>query len=304
MPNKGKAPGPSPHSRGRFEVVARLLNVSKFFDSLWNGDFVWALRNVTFEVRRGEVLGLLGPSGSGKSTALQMLAGKLRPVEGKVEVFGRSPRSRWAKARIGYLPQRADASTRFERSSLRGLFNRLLGISSGQSLPAGVGFMHALRNKPDLILLDDPFDAVNTTANLAIREKIRALAQNGRTIVVTSSLLSEVHGLCDRLAVFSAGTVMALGTVNELLADAHALNFLAPVLPQTLSRRLREMIRESLSEPPSRESASSALLPPDSVPATPPVTQIRQVADSQQPANKALNGIDYQRLDELTRGAD
>ncbi len=82
------------------EPVAFMHGVGRFFDHF---GLVRALIDVSFDVRRGEVFGLLGPKGSGKSTTLRILAGRLRPSEGKVKVFARSPRSRRARARIGYL---------------------------------------------------------------------------------------------------------------------------------------------------------------------------------------------------------
>src|ERR1017187_10740598 len=88
----------------RRERVAWMQGVSRYFDK---PGFVRALTNVSFEVRRGEVFGLLGPSGSGKSTTLRVLAGRLPPSEGKARVFGRSPRRHSARMRVGYLPQRA-----------------------------------------------------------------------------------------------------------------------------------------------------------------------------------------------------
>src|SRR5258708_5916519 len=97
-----------------------------------------ALDGVSFEVRRGEVFGLLGPDGCGKSTTLKLLAGKLKPTEGKAEIFGRSPRRRSIKARIGYAPQIAEAEGKrgFARlmSAISGLFaNRARGIGSAHS---------------------------------------------------------------------------------------------------------------------------------------------------------------------------
>ena len=87
----------------RREVVAWMRGVSRYFET---PRFVRALTDVSFEVRRGEVFGLLGPSGSGKTTTIRILAGRLSPSEGKARVFGRSPRRHSARMRVGYLPQR------------------------------------------------------------------------------------------------------------------------------------------------------------------------------------------------------
>src|SRR5438132_1596661 len=93
---------PSTLSNVPREIVATMRHVSRYFE---NPGFVRALLNATFEIRRGEIFGILGPKGSGKSTALRILAGRLSTSEGKARVFGRSPRRSGVKARIGYLPQ-------------------------------------------------------------------------------------------------------------------------------------------------------------------------------------------------------
>ena len=147
---------------GQLEVVAGLYNVSKFFDSFWGGNLARALTRVTFEVRRGEILGLLGPAGAGKTTAIRILAGKLRAMEGKAEVFGRSPRSGAVKARVGHLPARERASTGAAAKGLRESFNELIEpASAAAARAAGAGLMQALLNNPDLLLLDDVFSGLD-----------------------------------------------------------------------------------------------------------------------------------------------
>src|ERR1700757_983997 len=84
----------------RREIVASMQGVSRHFE---RPSFVSALRRVSFGIHQGEIFGLLRPGDSGKSTILRILAGRLRPSEGKVKVFGRSPRQRSVKARVGFL---------------------------------------------------------------------------------------------------------------------------------------------------------------------------------------------------------
>jgi ABC-2 type transport system ATP-binding protein len=80
-------------------------NVTKVFRDFWHRPKVTAVREVSFEVKRGEVFGLLGPNGSGKSTTIKMMLGLLHPTRGHLRVLGRSPREVRAKARVGYLPE-------------------------------------------------------------------------------------------------------------------------------------------------------------------------------------------------------
>jgi ABC-2 type transport system ATP-binding protein len=87
------------------DVVIAVRGLTKVFKDFWGRPKARAVDNVDFEVRRGEVFGLLGPNGSGKSTTVKLLLGLLHPSSGHIEVFGRSPRHVATKSRIGYLPE-------------------------------------------------------------------------------------------------------------------------------------------------------------------------------------------------------
>src|SRR5436190_7866458 len=87
------------------EVVVSVRGLTKVFKDFWGRPKARAVDDVSFEVRRGEVFGLLGPNGSGKSTTVKLLLGLLHATRGQIEVFGRSPRHVATKARIGYLPE-------------------------------------------------------------------------------------------------------------------------------------------------------------------------------------------------------
>src|SRR5437773_2285091 len=96
---------PTPRSTQAGEVVVNVRGLTKVFRDFWGRPKARAVDDVNFEVRRGEVFGLLGPNGSGKSTTVKMLLGLLYPTRGHIEVFGHSPRHVQTKARIGYLPE-------------------------------------------------------------------------------------------------------------------------------------------------------------------------------------------------------
>src|SRR5205809_7543681 len=91
------------HANG--EIIVSVRGLTKVFKDFWNRPKARAVDNVDFEVRRGEVFGLLGPNGSGKSTTVKLMLGLLYPTKGHIEVFGHSPRHVATKARIGYLPE-------------------------------------------------------------------------------------------------------------------------------------------------------------------------------------------------------
>src|SRR4051794_30964014 len=87
------------------DTVINVRGLTKVFKDFWGRPKARAVDNVDFDVRRGEVFGLLGPNGSGKSTTVKLLLGLLHPTKGHIEVFGKSPRHVQTKARIGYLPE-------------------------------------------------------------------------------------------------------------------------------------------------------------------------------------------------------
>jgi len=215
------------------EIVAVMRGVSMRFDDF----LVHALTDVSFEVRRGEIFGLLGPKGSGKSTTLKILAGLLRQTEGKVKVLGRSPQRWGAKARIGYLPQK---SGKPDSTGLLGFVKNIFTRRQPASLA------QVLVTNPDLVILDEPLSGLDGAGCREVKELLLTLARRGKTVILSSDSISEVRDICDRMAVFHEGKIQGTGTLDELLAKPDAIRFTAPVLPRTTAERLLKIIREDL----------------------------------------------------------
>lgn len=202
-----------------------------------------AVRGLDLRVREGETLALIGPNGSGKTTCLKAAVGLVRPSEGSVRVLGLDPfRRPAARERLGYLPQRlgfpeaasAAEVMRFHARLRRApadvapeLLARLgLAAAAGRRTDTFSGGMRqrlglavALLGDPAVLVLDEPSAALDPSASLAVRDALRDLAGDGRTIVFASHDLAEVGALADRLALFDDGALRALGAPRELAAD-------------------------------------------------------------------------------------
>ncbi|KII00270.1 hypothetical protein LP52_02710 [Streptomonospora alba] len=204
---------------------------------------VRALREVGFAVRRGEIFGLLGPNGAGKTTLLEILEGHGVPDQGSVRVLGMDPRKAGARLRdrLGIVPQQASfelyltvrehilAFGGYYRSSLpvdelidlvglgekrRSLVGRLSG---GQQRRLDLAL--ALVGDPDIIFLDEPTTGFDVQARDRAWSVVEALRDAGKTIVLTTHNMDEAQQLVDRVAVLYDGSLAAIGTPAELLAD-------------------------------------------------------------------------------------
>ena len=199
-----------------------------------------AVRDLDLEVREGEILALIGPNGSGKTTCLKAALGLVRPTTGTVTVAGLDPfRRPDARSRLGYLPQRlgfpeaasAREVVRFHATLRRapaGAAEKLLerfGLSAAAGrrtdtfsggMRQRLGLAVALLDDPAALVLDEPSAALDPSASLAVRDALRDLGGEGRTIVFASHDLAEVGALADRVAVFVDGELRALGAPREL----------------------------------------------------------------------------------------
>ena len=269
----------NPHSATRHaqpaETIVAVRGLTKIFKDFWGRPKAKAVDNVDFEVRRGEVFGLLGPNGSGKSTTVKMLLGLLYPTKGHIEVFGRSPRHVAIKSRIGYLPEesylyryldsnetldffgslfdlpnierRRRAEQLLEMVGLSQVRRRMVGEFS-KGMQRRIGLAQALINDPDLVILDEPTSGLDPIGCREVKDLILALARRGKTVILSSHLLADVEDVCDRVVIYYGGRVQAMGTLRELLAKADSIRITAPVLRRETLQRVLELIRQDVAE--------------------------------------------------------
>ncbi|MEO6337372.1 MAG: ABC transporter ATP-binding protein [Verrucomicrobiota bacterium] len=256
------------------ENVIVVRGLTKVFKDFWGRPKARAVDNVDFEVRRGEVFGLLGPNGSGKSTTVKMLLGLLYPTKGHIEVFGHSPRHVPTKARIGYLPEesylyrylnsretidffgnlfhlpaaerKARSEQLLEMVGLNQVRTRVVGEFS-KGMQRRIGLAQALINDPDLIILDEPTAGLDPIGCREVKDLILALARRGKTVILSSHLLADVEDVCDRVVIYYGGKIQAMGTLKELLATPDAVRITTPPLPRETMERVLEIIRKDVA---------------------------------------------------------
>ncbi|MFQ5857041.1 MAG: ATP-binding cassette domain-containing protein [Anaerolineae bacterium] len=204
-----------------------------------------AVEDITFEVRRGEILGLLGPNGAGKSTIIKILCGLASPTSGSASVNGFDCHRQSVEAHhsLGYVPEVVNIygemtatqflqySARFydmspdERSHRVGEVLEQVGLTSAadirvrtysRGMRQRLALASALVHSPEVLILDEPTTGLDPIGTRDLRDLIRSL--RGRTTVLFSSHnLHEAEALCDRVAVLNQGRLMALGSLDDLL---------------------------------------------------------------------------------------
>jgi ABC-2 type transport system ATP-binding protein len=257
------------------EVVVAVRGLTKVFKDFWGRPKARAVDGVDFEVRRGEVFGLLGPNGSGKSTTVKILLGLLYPTRGHVEVFGKSPRHVATKSRIGYLPEESYLYRYLDSRETLEFFGKLftlpskerqnrteqlldmVGLSQVRTRAVGefskgmqrrIGIAQALINDPDLVILDEPTSGLDPIGCREVKDLILALAQRGKTVILSSHLLSDVEDVCERVVILYGGRIQAMGTLKELLSQRDSIRITAPVLPREKLEQVLSIIRQDVSD--------------------------------------------------------
>lgn len=254
--------------------IISAVGLSKVFRDFWNRPKAKAVNDIDFEVNEGEVIGLLGPNGSGKSTTVKMILGLLYPTAGTLSVLGQSPRAVETKRQIGYLPEESylyKYLTAMETLDFFGaLFNlsaaerrsrseqllEMVGLSHARKRRVGefskgmarrIGLAQAMINDPSLLILDEPTSGLDPLGCKEVKDLILMLKKRGKTVLVTSHLLSDIEDICDRVIILYGGKIRATGTLHELLTVTDANRITTPALTPDVTEKLIKILRENLS---------------------------------------------------------
>ena len=218
------------------EVALRTINLTKQYGQRL------AVNNLSLEVQRGEIFGFLGPNGAGKTTTIRMALGLITPTSGNVEILGKDVISRRAEIlpRVGalietpalYLYLSGRNNLRALGSALGGVPEKridavleLVGLRGRQKdkvrtyslgMKQRLGIAMALLQEPDVLILDEPTNGMDPAGIVEMRDLVHALADEGKTIFISSHLLAEVQQICTRVAIIDQGKLVTESSVADL----------------------------------------------------------------------------------------
>nr|WP_295972004.1 ABC transporter ATP-binding protein [uncultured Bacillus sp.] len=215
-------------------VIAEIKGLQKKFKS------THALKNVTMELKKGEVLGFIGPNGAGKSTAIRILLGIIKASGGTARIFGKDV---WKDSieihkRLAYVPGEVNLWPNLTGGELIDVFMRFQGTKNdarrdelihkfqldpkkkARTYSKGnrqkVALIAALASDAELYIFDEPTSGLDPLMEAIFQEEVKNLKSQGKSVLLSSHILSEVERLCDRVAIIRQGEVIETGTLDEL----------------------------------------------------------------------------------------
>ncbi|MBC7771131.1 MAG: ABC transporter ATP-binding protein [Pyrinomonadaceae bacterium] len=259
-------------SSGSGSPVVVCQRLTKVFRDFWKRPRVRAVDDVSFEVQRGEVFGLLGPNGSGKSTAIKIMLGLLHPTSGRVAVLGKPPADVTVKKKIGYLPEESYLYQFLNARETLDYYGKLfqldrvvrkkridelldmVGLSAVQhrqvreyskGMQRRIGIAQALINDPEFLILDEPTTGLDPIGSRQIKDLIINLGKRGKTVLLSSHMLADVEDCVDRMAILYGGKIREEGTCDSLLTTEGHQVIETDQLSDATIGRIDQLIRES-----------------------------------------------------------
>ena len=225
-----------------------------------------AVDDLSLRVPAGQVFGLLGPNGSGKSTTIKIILGLLEPTAGGCRVFGLPSTQVEARVDVGYLPESPYFYRHLSGRELVRFYARICGLAGAKLAPRvaevidwvglteaadrlvgtyskgmlqRIGLAQALVHDPRLVILDEPTSGVDPVGAAAISELILQLKAQGKTVLITSHLLTQIEEICDRVAILDRGRLILEGAVCDLVGRAERQALIVEKLSPSELQELR-----------------------------------------------------------------
>lgn len=241
--------------------------INKVYERRFGGVQVAALSNISFEVARGEVCAFLGPNGAGKTTSMNILMGFIYASSGRSRVLGYEPGDVRAKERIGFLPenfafyrylnaekllqfhlrlsgrQLADPAALIASLLAKVKLHTFKGLKIGKysrGMVQRLGIAQALLGDPELLVLDEPTSGLDPAGRKEVRDLILALKAEGKTIFLSSHILSEVEQICDRVIIIDRGHMVRAATMQEMVAEDNRVEIIVDQLSGELEQAVKE----------------------------------------------------------------
>lgn len=257
------------------ESILSAQDLHKVFKDFWGRPKAKAVNGIDFDIKRGEVFGLLGPNGSGKSTTIKMILGLLHPTRGRIRILGKEPRDVKTKSRIGYLPEESYLYPYLTARETLDFYGRLFDLNSterkqridqllemvglqhtgrrtikefSKGMARRIGLAQALINNPEIVILDEPTSGLDPIGTRQVKDLIQSLADRGKTVLLSSHLLADVEDVCDRIAILYGGRVQAEGNINELLKVENRYQVPLPKLEPDQMERVLATLRKEVGE--------------------------------------------------------
>lgn len=229
-----------------------------------------AVRNLSLEVRQGEVFGLIGPNGAGKSTTIRLLLGLIRPDAGTVHYRGRSLKDSGVQREIGYLPESPYLYDHLTLEELLAFCGRASGLSSAVTLNRGAelmdrlamtearkrplrtfskgmlqraGICFALLQDPAVVVLDEPMSGLDPVGRKMVFDLVTDLKCQGKTVFFCSHILNDVERLCDRIGMMNKGRLLHVLDQNSVVSsDQEFLHLVVGPLSELQHKGLQPLV--------------------------------------------------------------
>ncbi len=254
--------------------AVKIVELTKVFKSGIRQRRTVALDSLSLEVEEGEIFGYLGPNGAGKTTTFKLLVGLLRPTSGKAWLLGNNISDISSRREIGFLPEQPyfydyltarefldfycqlyNLSKQARKKRVTELLE-LVGLQETASVQLRkfsrgmlqrIGVAQALINEPKLVFFDELMSGLDPIGRKQMRDVILRLKADGKTVIYSSHILSDVEEICDRVAILSKGKLHGVGQLNELLGVREQLVEMSiEGLDETGKAKIKQLASESI----------------------------------------------------------
>lgn len=243
-----------------------LNNVTKVFNhpmKVWQK--IESVKNLTFSMEQGEIIGFVGHNGAGKTTTIKMIMGFISQTSGEISVFGQNPGDRVTKHKIGFLPERPYFYSQLTSMELLKYFGGLSGMkgsvirsraesvlkkvglydakdrrlaSYSKGMLQRIGLAQALIHDPELVIMDEPMSGLDPLGRHEVMEIIRSLKHEGKSVLFSSHILNDIENLSDRVLIIDHGHLKYFGKIADFVRPSHVRYTIEFATPEPMTETI------------------------------------------------------------------